>query len=177
MDKQFIRKMIKDKRLLLDASEYSSSNQVIMNKVLLHPLYQSSSLIAIYVSLPNEVSTHELIKHSLKSKRVCVPKIENDRMNFYEIHSFDELSVGHFHVLEPCSHNLILTQDIELMITPLLAYDNDLYRVGYGKGYYDKYFASGFKGYKLGLAFSFQQVDKIDIDQFDYQLDEIITEN
>lgn len=176
MDKRLIRKVMKEKRLLIDKKIYAIHNQEIMNKVLSHNHYQSSSLIGIYVSLPNEVSTHQLIKQTLKNKRVCVPKIENNVMNFYEIHSFDELSLGYFNVLEPTTDKPVLVQDIELMITPLLAYDHTLYRVGYGKGYYDKYFSSGFNGYKLGLAFSFQQIDQIHVDQFDYRLDEIITE-
>ncbi|MEG0276290.1 MAG: 5-formyltetrahydrofolate cyclo-ligase, partial [Coprobacillus sp.] len=131
----------------------------------------------IYVSLPNEIDTHNLITETLKTKRVCVPKIENNLMNFYEIHSLDELQPGYFDVLEPITNILILPQDIGLMITPLLAYDKRLYRVGYGKGFYDKYFSSGFNGYKLGLAFSFQYIDQIRIDQYDCCLDEIIIED
>ena len=61
------------------------------------------------------------------------------------------------------------------MIIPMLAFDSRLYRVGYGKGYYDRYLVSGFKGYKLGLAFSWQEVEFIENDQYDQQLDEIIT--
>lgn len=167
---------MKEKRLLMEKETFSLHNDIILNKILLHPRYQSSKMVGIYVSLPDEVSTHDLIKHTLKYKRVCVPKIENKTMNFYEISSFKELKEGHFHVLEPINKNLISYQDIDLMITPLLAFDENLYRVGYGKGYYDKYFSKGFHGYKLGIAFSCQKVDKIKIDQYDYQLDEIITE-
>lgn len=176
MDKQSIRKLMKEKRLLLDKKTFLLHNQSIIDKVLLHPQYQSSSLIGIYVSLPSEISTHDFIKQTLKTKRVCVPKVEGDVMNFYEIHSFAELEVGHFQVLEPTSNRLVSPIEIDLMITPLLAYDDRLYRVGYGKGYYDKYFSNGFNGYKLGLAFSFQKVNSIDVDCYDYCLDEIITE-
>ena len=167
---------MKEKRLLLKQESFSLYNQVILEKVLAHPLLQKSQMIGCYVSLDNEVETHSLIKKLLLSHHVCVPKVEGDIMHFYEITSFNDLKEGHFHVLEPTSSKRIAPEDIDMMIVPMLAYDQRLYRVGYGKGYYDKYFASGFQGYKLGLAYSLQYTDEIDIDQYDYALDEIINE-
>lgn len=74
-------------------------------------------------------------------------------MHFYDIHDMNDLKPGHFHVLEPIGCQVTDPQDIDLMIVPLLAYDQKCYRVGYGKGYYDKYFQNDFCGYKLGLLF------------------------
>ena len=109
-------------------------------------------------SLPKEVETLSLIQELLKTKRVCVPKVNQDTMDFYEIDSLDDLKEGYFHVLEPTTTALILPEDIDCMLVPMLAFDKQKYRVGYGKGFYDKYFARGYHGYKLGLAFSFQYV-------------------
>ena len=97
-------------------------------------------------------------------------------MEFYYIHSLNDLKEGTFHVLEPTTNQIANIQDIDLMIVPMLAFDNQNYRVGYGKGFYDKYFAKGYLGYKLGLAFSYQKVDKIDINEYDLPLDEILCE-
>lgn len=177
MDKKSIRQMMKEKRLLLNQETFSLYNQSIYHQVIHHPYYQSAKLIACYVSLQYEVDTISLIKKTLETHRVCVPKVHGDIMHFYEIESLDDLKEGCFHVLEPITTKQIQLQDIDLMIVPLLAFDQFKYRVGYGKGYYDKYFASGYQGYKLGLAFSFQYVNCIDIDQYDYCLDEIIVEN
>lgn len=167
---------MKEKRLSLDEKTLSLYNQYIFQKVLQHPLYQSSQMIAFYVSFNNEVATLDLIKHTLSIKRVCVPKVEGKVMQFYEIHSVDDLQEGAFHVLEPITHKLIQPNQIELMVVPMLAFDPLLYRVGYGKGYYDRYFQSGYQGYKLGLAFDFQCVNRITVNPFDIALDEIITE-
>lgn len=174
MDKALIRQKMKEQRLLYSQETLLYYSQLIEQQIFQHPLYQNAKIIGIYVSLPMEVNTIHLIQESLNNHRVCVPKVEGDIMNFYEITSLDDLKEGCFHVLEPMTVSYIDSQEIDLMIVPLLAYDKELYRVGYGKGFYDKYFASGFCGYKLGLAFDFQYVDHIDRDKYDYPLDEII---
>lgn len=176
LDKHVIRHIMKEKRLIISRETFSYGNQQIFQKVINHPIVQSSTTIGCYVSLPQEVQTTQIISELLKSHRVCVPKVKGSHMCFYEIHSLDDLKEGCFHVLEPITSTLIDACDIDLMIVPMLAYDQKKFRVGYGKGYYDKYFANGYKGYKLGLAFSFQYVEKIDTADNDIALDEIVTE-
>ncbi|MCD7894396.1 MAG: 5-formyltetrahydrofolate cyclo-ligase [Erysipelotrichaceae bacterium] len=175
MDKATIRQMMKTKRLQ-NLETFSSYSSLIHQSVLAHPLIQQSSMIACYVSLKDEVGTHQLINKLLETHRVCVPKVHGNSMDFYEIFSLEDLEVGHFHVLEPNTNLLIDVNNIDIMIVPMLAYDDELYRVGYGKGFYDRYFARGYKGYKLGIAYSFQHIYHIDHDQYDIPLDEIITE-
>ncbi len=175
MDKATIRSLIKQLRQQFPSQQQMVENENIMNQVLRHPLFLKSKTIGIYVSLPQEVSTLLLIQKALQTHRVCVPKVQGDIMHFYDIHDMNDLKPGHFHVLEPIGCQVTDPKDIDLMIVPLLAYDQKCYRVGYGKGYYDKYFQNDFCGYKLGLAFSYQYVEHIDYDDFDIPLDEIIT--
>ena len=176
LDKQSIRKTMKQKRLFLDKETFFHNSQKILEKVIHHPQYIKAHVIGVYVSMNNEVDTLHLIEHMLKEHIVVTPKVNGDDMNFYRIHSFDDLKEGYFHVLEPTTDEVFCYKDIDLMVVPMLAFDQNNHRVGYGKGYYDKYFSKGFKGYKLGLAFSFQKVDKIITDAYDLALDEIITE-
>lgn len=168
--------MMKEKRSLMKKETFLLHSQIIQQKVLQHPHYLNAQTIGIYVSLPGEVDTLSLIQESLKTYRVCVPKVIGEEMEFYEIHSLDDLKEGTFHVLEPTTNEIVLPQNIDLMIVPMLAFDDNHYRVGYGKGYYDKYFARHFTGYKLGIAFSYQKVDQISINNYDLPLDEIMTE-
>lgn len=176
MDKSLIRSIMKTKRLEVSPETLYLQSEKIIQHVMSHPLYIQAKTIGVYVSLPQEVNTLSLIQKAFETHRVCVPKVQGHQMSFYQITSLEQLKEGHFHVLEPMTSQMILPQEIELMIVPMLAYDSLLYRVGYGKGYYDRYFQQGFQGYKMGLAFSFQQVDQIDVDQYDVKLDEIITE-
>lgn len=167
---------MKEKRLDLTPQTFSLYNQEILKKVLSHPQIQKAKVIGCYVSLPQEVDTYKILLSLLPSKRICVPKVKGSNMDFYEIHSLDELRPGYFGVYEPITSQLVLPHEIDCMLVPLLAYDNHYYRVGYGKGYYDRYFQSNFKGYKIGLAFSFQHVKEINCDAYDQPLDEIIHE-
>lgn len=175
LDKKQIRKYMKQKRLLYDKQTLLSYSHQIINQIYQHPKYIESSLIGIYVSLELEVYTLDLIKNTLKTKRVAVPKVVGETMEFYEIKNLEDLKEGHFHVLEPTTQTIVQPSDIELMITPMLAFDELNYRVGYGKGYYDRYFSNGFKGYKLGLAYDFSYVKNITCDKYDIKLDEVIT--
>lgn len=167
---------MKEKRLALTPQTFSLYNQEVLKKVLLHPQIQKAKVIGCYVSLPQEVDTFKIILSLLPSKRICVPKVKGSNMEFYEIRSLDELRSGCFGVYEPITSQLVLPHEIDCMLVPLLAYDNHCYRVGYGKGYYDRYFQKDFDGYKIGLAFSFQHVEQIDFDLYDQPLDEIIHE-
>lgn len=167
---------MKEKRLQLSDETFSLYNQQICSKVLHHPQIQKAKIIGCYVSLPSEVDTFHIINSLLPYKRICVPKVEGNHMQFYEISSLNELKPGHFHVLEPITTKIMMPDEIDCMLVPLLAYDQLGYRVGYGKGYYDRYFQSDFHGYKIGLAFSFQYVDQIHHDIFDQKLDEVVNE-
>lgn len=168
--------MMKEKRSLMKKETFFLHSQIIKQKVQKHPSYIHAQTVGFYVSLPGEVDTISFIQEALKTHRVCVPKVIGDEMEFYYIHSLDDLQVGTFHVLEPTTHEKVFPQDIDVIIVPMLAFDCHFHRVGYGKGYYDKYFAKEFQGYKLGIAFSFQKVDKIDINPYDLPLDDIICE-
>ena len=177
MDKSLIRKTMKQKRLFLDKETFFHNSHIIFNKVIHHHMYERSKNIGVYVSMNNEVDTINLIQHMINDgKNVVVPKVCGVDMEFYFIKSLDDLKEGYFHVLEPTTKEKIEPCNIDLMIVPMLAYDLSHHRVGYGKGYYDRYFSRGFQGYKLGLAFVCQQVDRIEVNEFDYQLDEIINE-
>lgn len=167
---------MKAKRLQMKSETFSLYNQQIFQRLIHHPQIVSSHTIGCYVSLPGEVDTLKVIEYLLKTKQVCVPKVQGSIMHFYRIQSLDDLKEGCFHVLEPITKEKVLPTSIDCMIVPMLAYDLKNYRVGYGKGYYDKYFASGYQGYKLGIAYSFQCVERILTDHYDYCLDEILTE-
>ncbi len=176
LDKITIRKTMKQKRLFIDKETFFHNSKIISDKVIHHPIYKKARIVGVYVSMNNEVDTLCLIQHMLKDHIVVTPKVQGNDMDFYRIQSLDDLKEGHFHVLEPTTDDKVSPSDIDLMIVPMLAYDKNNHRVGYGKGYYDKYFSKGFQGYKLGLAFSLQEAEEIKVDQFDCPLDEIINE-
>ena len=112
-----------------------------------------------------------------KNFNVSLPIIKKDnQMNFYRWSRSDPLRVNKFGIPEPVSSKIFYP---DILLVPLVAYDNNLNRLGYGGGYYDRYIEKLEKTkkiIKIGLAFSFQKISSIPIDQYDKRLDFIITE-
>ena len=120
--------------------------------------YNSNEILLIYVSTAIEVDTFRIIRRALEDgKRVAVPRCVPDsrQMDFYYIHSTDELAPDMFGVLEPPANpeRLYSERDGGLCIVPAFSYDWQGYRLGYGKGYYDR-FLSRFEGNIVGICYS-----------------------
>jgi 5-formyltetrahydrofolate cyclo-ligase len=112
-----------------------------------------------------------------KNFKVSLPIIKKDnQMNFYRWSRSDPLRVNKFGIPEPVSSKIFYP---DILLVPLVAYDNNLNRLGYGGGYYDRFIEKLEKTkkiIKIGLAFSFQKISSIPINQYDKRLDFIITE-
>ena len=99
-------------------------------------------------------------------------------MNFVEWQFLDPLKVNIFGMLDPC----LQTQSFEpnIMLVPLLAFDQQNNRLGYGKGFYDRYLNKFLRNKKkittIGIAFSFQKYNKLPVSKLDIKLDYILTE-
>ena len=131
-----------------------------------------------YVSFGTEVHTHELILELLAlGKRVCVPKTyDNGIMDAVEITSLSGLSENRFGTLEPIFGKIVEKDFIDIVIIPALCYDKVGYRLGYGKGYYDRYL-DGYNGRKIGICPSLCVVSDALPSSHDIKADMIITEN
>ncbi len=112
-----------------------------------------------------------------KNFNVSLPVIkENNQMNFLQWSINDPLKINKFGIPEPISSKII---DPDILLVPLVSFDNKLNRLGYGGGYYDRYIEKiekVKKVIKIGLAFSYQKIKKVPINKFDKKLDFIITE-
>jgi len=119
------------------------------------------------------------ILNFLRNKRVNIslPIIrENSQMDFFEWTNKDPLKINKYGIVEPISAKKIYP---DIIFVPLVAYDSDLNRLGYGGGFYDRYLekiGKIKKILKIGLGFSYQELKKIPINRYDKKLDLIITE-
>ncbi len=173
MDKQALVKDIRDKRSQLTVMDRLPWDKVIHDRVM--DYVSPYSKIAIYAAMNGEVDTYGIMETLFwdESKIICAPKvIPGKGMVFYRIRSFKDLKEGHFGVLEPIGNEEIIP---DLSITPLSAYNKLGYRIGYGKGYYDRYFAQH-NCMRIGIAYSFQYLDIDFQDEFDIPCNMIITE-
>ena len=112
-----------------------------------------------------------------KGSNISLPIIrENYQMDFFEFINGDPLKINKFGIAEPISAKKIYP---DIIFVPLVAYDDDLNRLGYGGGFYDRYLEKIAKIkniLKIGLGFSYQELNKIPINKNDKKLDLIITE-
>jgi 5-formyltetrahydrofolate cyclo-ligase len=174
-----LRDLIKDERRNLSAEEKAKLDSGVTRNVSRLYQYRSAKTVLVYVSTAIEVDTFKIIENAwADGKKVAVPRcIPNTRkMEFHYITSFDDLSSGTFGVLEP-DENLPMVQDFTgcLMLLPALSLDYLGFRLGYGKGYYDRYLAR-FNGPCAGICYSSCIRRHMYHGRFDRPVDVIVTE-
>lgn len=173
--KKEIRKTIKSLRESKDDRYMFNASVLINHQLFEHDYFKNAKTIGFYVSKQYEVETILAIEQALKNKRIAVPKVEGEIMNFYRIKALSDLEEGSFGVFEPTTPYITRPNKMDLIVVPLVAFNRKKYRVGYGKGFYDKYLKD-YKGHTIGLAYSFQETKEEFEEEFDMPLDFIITE-
>ncbi|MBQ2756561.1 MAG: 5-formyltetrahydrofolate cyclo-ligase [Oscillospiraceae bacterium] len=178
--KRSIREKYKKIRADISPEERALKTAAITSRLYSLRQYQNCDTLLIYVSIGSEVDTLDIITTALADgKRVAVPLSipETRAMTFYYISSPDDLAPGTYGVPEPDPQKLEAAENFSscLCIVPALVYDIHGYRMGYGKGYYDR-FLSKFPGYKLGLAFDECTCSHLPRGKFDTAVDLIVTD-
>lgn len=182
MTKQEIRVNIKGLKRELSLAQIRRYSDFIQGQLFQHPFYLSCSQIFCYVSFNQEVITRDIISMALsQGKKVTVPKIVKDEMKFFFLESFEELEPGILGILEPVTDKeaIPLTTEQNLVIVPGIAFDYSRNRIGYGKGYYDRFFLkhNSVKMNKVALAYDFQILEQLPVDDYDEKVDQIITQS
>ena len=135
--------------------------------------------IALYYPTSFEINVLKLLENQyMNNRNILLPVIEeNNRMNFFSWKKNHVLLVNKFGILEPHKSKL---KTPNLILLPILAFDRNKYRLGYGKGFYDRYLNKYSKKTSniltVGVAFSFQKHHKLPINKNDVKLDYILTE-
>ena len=174
--KKDIRKRVLENRNCISDKEWEDKSRLICEKVVTHPFFLQADAIYCYVDYRREVGTADIIEQAwISGKKVASPKVLGDEMEFYYIQSFEDLSEGYKGIFEPKQTNLASDKNV-LVIMPGAAFDATCNRIGYGKGYYDKYLQMH-RNYKtIAIAFELQLVEVIPSEDYDICPDIIITE-
>lgn len=173
MDKINMRKKYKEIRRNIKNKELKDNN--IYHKVINEKNIIDADTLLIYVSKREEIDTIKLMKHYFSNKKIAVPKICNGTMEFYYIDNIDELKIGYYDILEPITNKVVLNYNNSVCIVPGICFDKENYRIGYGKGYYDK-FLTEHKVFSIGLCYKECLVSKIEKDIHDISVDKVITD-
>lgn len=174
--KKDIRKRVLSYRDSMDKKKWEENSRKIQDCVMTHPFFWESNVIYCYVDYRNEVGTESIIRKAwAQGKRVAVPKVEGEEMKFYYISDFSDLKEGYRGILEPDVR--FPAKDVQaLVIMPGVAFDRKRNRIGYGKGFYDKFMDKHPTFRTIALAFECQILDAIDAEKLDYRPEVLITE-
>ena len=179
-EKNALRASSLEWRKNLGRSEKQRMDFKIQNKFLTLWKFREVNTVLVYCSKPLEVDTSFIIERALAvGKKVAAPRcVPGTRdMDFYLIKDKSDLAPGAFGVLEPDPEKceLLIDYTSSVCIVPALMYDTEGYRLGYGKGYYDR-FLSGYNGACIGLGYSALIKDNLPHGKYDRKVDIIVTE-
>lgn len=170
-NKNEIRKIIKNKRESLDKNYIEIYSKEITENFIKTSLYQNANTIMSYIPIKNEVDTSFINKKILEdNKTLILPSIINDIV-YPKLYNENFIN-GKYDIKEPTGD--IFTGKIDLVIVPGVAFDKNKNRIGFGKGYYDKFLQNHLSSIKISLIYPFQLVEKIDNEKHDIKLDYII---
>ena len=174
--KKDIRSRILALRSQLSEAEWERKSLQIYQKVVNHPYFLEADVIYCYVDYRREVGTRAIIEEAWRrKKRVAVPRVEGDDMQFYYIRDFKDLTAGYKGILEPTG-TFPAKEEHALVLMPGAAFDKERNRIGYGKGYYDRFLELHKEYPTIALAFTLQIVESIPASDFDICPEILITE-
>lgn len=146
---------------------------------LANPVLRKASCIALYASVRREVETAGLFEKLRKDgKSLFYPKVSDEKnrlMDFIKVEALADLKKSQWGILEPKSGVAVEVSQMDVVVLPGLAFDKRGYRLGFGKGYYDRAL-SNFRGLRVGLAFELQMVEDIAPETHDVPCDWVFTE-
>ena len=175
-----LKSQLRKKVLKIRKVANKNNLKIDFNKVfsLIKKNYLIKKSIGGYFPVNYEVDDLEILKEfSKKNYQISLPVIKKDfNMDFYRWSFDDPLKINQYGIPEPNSKKLIYP---DVILVPLVAFDNNLNRLGYGGGYYDrviKKLSKKKKILKIGLAFSIQKINNIPVTKYDKKLDYIVTD-
>lgn len=167
--KQRQRKLLKERRKNLSQVEVKNKSQLICER--LKPYLKG--VCALYCAYGNEVQLDALFDEC----HCVLPIVDNDsEMHFVYYDKQLAYQDGAYHIREQKDGTPVDKADIDVIVVPLVGFDDQLHRMGHGKGYYDRYL-EGMNALKIGVGYEIQKLDQIQVDEHDVSLDLIISES
>ena len=174
------KSQIRNKIIKIRKKKFDKNLKIDLNKFISFLKIDKLNLKSIGGYYPSNYEIDDLDILDLLEKKnfkVSLPIIKKDnQMKFYNWSRNDPLKINKFGIPEPISSKIVIP---DILLVPLVSFDNELNRLGYGGGFYDRYIEKiekVKKVIKIGLAFSYQKIKKIPTNKFDRKLDFIITE-
>lgn len=131
-------------------------------------------IIASFVSFQNEINTQLLNRRLAREKRLALPRVERETLTFYLIENLNtELCISLMGILEPIPSLCKKAEHIDIVLVPGLVFDRQHHRLGYGKGYYDRWL-SEHQVFSIGVGYQEQQAETLPVDPHDVKLKQLV---
>ncbi len=177
--KNALRKKFKLLRAELDADTKNDLDRKICECFINLASFRYAKTILMYAPTKGEINVLPIAEQALRcGKRIAFPvcNTEDHTMEFKYVSSLDELSCGEYSILAPPYGAETVTDFSDsVCIVPGLVFDTEGYRIGYGKGYYDRFLGS-YSGSKLGLVYCDFILDRVPRGRYDRHVDIILSE-
>ncbi len=184
MEKKELRKKIITERDLLTDEEIAEKSATIAGKLYSHPAFIQAEAIMYFISFGSEVNTRPMVEETIRQGKIALaPKAVPQSRELIPSRILDwesDLMPGYYNISEPRAGAVrpYAPEQIDLLIVPGVAFDLKGNRLGYGGGYYDRFFSLLKPGTPLvALVFDLQIVPEVPVDVWDRRVDLIITEN
>ncbi len=174
-EKNKLRRQVKDLKSKLTEVERQKKSAKIFLELEQLEVFKQAKTILLYWSMNDEVFTPTFIDKWWKEKTILLPVVNGDNMEIKIYAGKSSMTPGErFGILEPTGDIFTDFNTIDLIVTPGIAFDKNNFRMGRGKGYYDK-FLSQCVAHKLGVCYNFQVFDSIPTEQHDIPMNVVIS--
>ena len=178
-----LRRRIRRRRRALEAATRRASDRAIVRNILALGQYCSARAIAVYCAFDGEPSLNALVidAHRL-GKHVCTPMLRRAGMSFASLHPDQTMQRNAFGFAEPAGAATVDPRSLDLVLTPLVAFDDRGWRLGFGGGHYDRCFRflrtrrAWFRPKLVGVGYAFQQLAHIEPQPWDVPLWAVATD-
>lgn len=175
-EKADLRKELKKQLKAVPEEKKKEWDGMLLRRILSLPQMEQAAWVYGYMALSWEAGTRELLLTLLeRGKRVALPRVLGEEMDFFEIRSFSELSEGAYHILEPGMECPRASSSDALLLVPGMAFTSKGDRLGKGGGYYDKFLTKEPEHMTVALAYDFQLMERLPAEIHDKTVDMVVT--
>ena len=175
--KQVLREKMLNTRNSSSIEAIQRMSEDIQTRIINTDEFINAKTVAAYYPVGSEVSTLKILSTALYwQKHLALPRVEDaDSIIFAEVNDLDkDLEPGKYKIKEP-KNRCLKINEMDLVLVPGIAWDEHGHRLGYGKGYYDRYLPS-ITAASVGLAYDFQVLENIPHEKNDFRVNLIVTE-
>ena len=162
----------------LPMEEKLSRSGVIMDRVAQLPAFANAGVVLLYWSMADEVQTHAFVERWWQEKTLLLPCVDGDDLRLRQYTGPQCMVAGEqFGIGEPTGDEWTDLDAVQLIVVPGVAFDKECNRMGRGRGFYDRMLKSTPNALKVGVAYDFQLLENIPVEDFDVKMDMVITQH